>query len=204
MAKSFHELSPRSQTVVFVLLCGLTVVGSWQILIGPEHAQLASERARLAAVQGEVARAQATASKLPALQRDVQAFEAQLLATTAVLPDEKDPQDVLRNLHEVASESAVNIASWTPKAIVTKTQYSEWPISLGLESSYHDLGRFFDRIASMPRLMSVSDLQIKVQIKPNARGTVTASCVATTFVFKKEIADAAPATPAAAPAGGKQ
>jgi len=204
MAKSFHELSSRSQTIVFLLLCGLTVVGSWQILIGPEHSQLASERARLAAVQGEVARAQATASKLPALQRDVQAFEAQLLATTAVLPDEKDPQDVLRNLHEVASESAVNIASWTPKAIVTKTQYSEWPISLGLESSYHDLGRFFDRIASMPRLMSVSDLQIKVQIKPNVRSTVTASCVATTFVFKKEIAEAASATPAAPPAGGKQ
>ena len=204
MAKSFHELSPRAQTIVFFLLAGLTMVGAWQLLIGPAQAELSSQRAKLASIQGDVARAQATAGKLPQLQREVAEAEAALQQTTAVLPDEKDPQDVLRNLHEVASESAVNIASWTPKAIVTKTQYSEWPISLGLESSYHDLGRFFDRIASMPRLMSVSDLQIKVQIKPNARGTVTASCVATTFVFKKEIADAAPVKPAEAPAGGKQ
>jgi type IV pilus assembly protein PilO len=204
MAKSFHELSSRTQTIIFVLLCGLTVVGSWQILIGPEHTQLATERARLADIKAEVARAQAAASRLPALERDIRTFEAQLLQTTAVLPDEKDPQDVLRNLHEVASESALNIASWTPKGIVTKPQYAEWPITLGLEGAYHDLGRFFDRIASMPRLMSVSDLQIKVQIKPNARSTVTASCVATTFVFKKEIAAEAPAGKAAEAPGGKR
>lgn len=202
MAKSFHELSSRSQTIVFVGLCALTVVGAWQMLLGPAHADLATERARLATVQGEVARAQATAARLPALRRDVQNIEAQLVQTTAVLPDEKDPQDVLRNLNEVASESLLNIATFTPKAIVTKTQYSEWPISLALEGSYHDLGRFFDRVASMSRLMSVSDLQIKVQPKPMARSTITASCVATTFVFKKDIAPEAMAPPVAAPAAG--
>ena len=208
MAKSFHELSSRSQTIIFVGLCALTVVGAWQMLLGPAHADLATERARLAAVTGEVARAQATAARLPALRREVQAIEAQLLQTTAVLPDEKDPQDVLRNLNEVASESLLSIATFTPKAIVTKTQYSEWPISLALEGSYHDLGRFFDRVASMSRLMSVSDLQIKVQPKPMSRSTITASCVATTFVFKKDIAPEAMAPHAAAPAagttGGKQ
>jgi type IV pilus assembly protein PilO len=188
MAKSLHQLSSRSQTIVFVALCGLTTVGTWQVLIGPEHAQLASERARLATVQGDVARASATAARLPQLQREVQNYETRLAQTTAVLPDEKDPADVLNNLHEVASESALDLSSWSPKPIVTKAQYSEWPITLGLEGNYHDLGRFFDRIASMPRLMSVSDLQIKTQIKPNVRTTVTASCVATTFVFRKDLA----------------
>ena len=101
----------------------------------------------------------------------MRALEVSLRETTAVIPEEKDPQDVLRNLHELASESSLDIASFTPKAIVAKTQYSEWPIELGLEGSYHDLGRFFDRIASMSRLMSVSDLKIKTKTKPNGRGT---------------------------------
>ena len=164
MAKSFHELSSRAQTIVFVLLCGLTVVGAWQVLIGPEQA-----RARVASARGS-RRSRATSRarrrpprKLPQLQREVKPSEAALQQTTAVLPDEKDPQDVLRNLHDLASESALDIATFTPKPIVTKAQYSEWPITLGLEGSYHDLGRFFDRIASMSRLMSVSDLQIKTQ-----------------------------------------
>jgi hypothetical protein len=40
----------------------------------------------------------------------------------------------------------------------------------------------------MPRLISVSDLQIKTKVRPNARGSVSASCVATTFVFQKDLA----------------
>jgi type IV pilus assembly protein PilO len=187
MAKSFHELSPRAQTIIFVLLCALTLGGAWQVLLSPAHAELATKRAKLAAVQGEVARAQEKAAKLPQLQRELKQIETKLIQTTAVLPDEKDPQDVLRNLHEVASESALNIASFAPKPIQTKAQYSEWPIALGLEGSYHDLGRFFDRIATMPRLMSITELQVKTQIKSNSKGTISASCLATTFVFKKDI-----------------
>jgi len=55
------------------------------------------------------------------------------------------------------------------------------------------LGRFFDRVATMSRLMSVADLRIKVNAKPTAKNTIAASCVATSFVFKKDIAPGAPA-----------
>jgi type IV pilus assembly protein PilO len=199
--------------VVFVLLCGLTLVGAWQVLIGPETAQLSSERARLASLKGDVARASATAAKLPELQRQVKAYEVQLDQTTAVLPDEKDPEDVLRNLHEVATDSQIALATFIPKAIVSKAQYSEWPISITLDGTYHDLGRFFARIASMSRLMSIVDLNVKTQTKPNTKTTVTATCVATTFVFRKDFqqpggpgAPGAPGAPApGAPApGGRQ
>jgi type IV pilus assembly protein PilO len=199
MAKSFHELSPRAQTSVFVLLCGLTMAGAWQLLIGPERAELESVRARLAQVEGEVAKVQAIAGRLPVVQREVRALEVALRETTAVIPDEKDPQDVLRNLHELASETALDIASFTPKPVVAKPQYAEWPIQLGLEGSYHDLGRFFDRLATMSRLISVSDLDIKTRTKSNGKGTVEVKCLATTFVFKKDPVPTAPASPGGRP-----
>jgi type IV pilus assembly protein PilO len=188
MAKSFHELSPRSQVVVFVVLSALTVGAAWQLLLGPERVEIASRRVQLSTLQSDVSKAQAVAVRLPAAQREVRQLEASLRATEAVIPEEKDPQDVLRNLHELASESLLDIASFKPKNVVAKAQYTEWPIELGLEGSYHDVGRFFDRIAAMARLMSVSDLQIKTKTKPNGRGTVTASCVATTFVFQRDLA----------------
>src|SRR4030095_7738712 len=118
------------------------------------------------------------------------------------LPEEKDPQDVLRNLHDIAAESSLDIASFKPKDIVAKTQYSEWPIQLGFEGSYHDLGRFFDRLAAMQRLISVTDLNIKTKTKAEARGSVVVTCLATTFVFRQEgtAVPAAAGTPGAAPA----
>ena len=40
----------------------------------------------------------------------------------------------------------------------------------------------------MPRLISVADLKISTKTRPTGRGSVTASCVATTFVFQKDAA----------------
>jgi type IV pilus assembly protein PilO len=186
MAKSLHELSPRAQIAVFAILAALAVGAAWRVLIGPMRADLATRRASLAAVQAEVAKAQVVAAKLKPTQQEVRRLEASLRETEAVLPDEKDPQDVLRNLHDVASDSLLDIASFKPKAIVAKARYTEWPIELGLEGTYHDLGRFFDRLASMPRLISVSDLEIKTRAKADGRGTIAATCVATTYVFQKD------------------
>jgi type IV pilus assembly protein PilO len=189
MAKSLHELSSRSQNIVFGLLCVLMAGAAWQLLIGPERDAIAAARVRLAKVNGDVNKAQLVAMKLPAVQRELRGLEAALRATQAVIPEEKDPQDVLRNLHELASDSLLDIASFKPKPIVARAQYTEWPIELGFEGSYHDLGRFFDRVASMSRLMSISDLQIKTKTRPDGRGTIAASCVATTFVFQKDLTE---------------
>lgn len=192
MAKSFHELSSKAQMAVFGFLCVLTVVGSWQVLLGPEQTAIEERRTHLETLEADVTKAQATAARLVIVEREIKTLEAALRATTAVIPDEKDPQDVLRALNELASDSALELASFTPKPIVTKAQYSEWPVQLGLEGGYHDIGRFFDRIAAMSRLMSISDLNIKTKTRPNGRGTVTATCVATTFVVRKDPVIAAP------------
>jgi type IV pilus assembly protein PilO len=199
MAKSFNELSTRTQLLIFVFICGLAVAGAWQLIIGPKRAELETLQSRLTQVDGEVARVQAVAGKLPVIQREVRALEVALRETTAIIPDEKDPQDVLRNLHELASESALDIASFLPKPVVAKAQYSEWPIQLGLEGTYHDLGRFFDRIATMSRLISVSELEVKTRTRTTGKGSIEVKCLATTFVFKKDPVPTAPAAPGGRP-----
>jgi type IV pilus assembly protein PilO len=170
------------------------MAGAWQVSIGPSAAELDTRRAHLANLEAEIVRVQAITDKLPQLQREVKALEVSLRETTAAIPEEKDPQDVLRNLHEVASDASLDIASFKPNPIVDKAQYSEWPIQLTFEGGFHDLGRFFDRLASMARLISVSDLDIRTKTKPNGRGSVTVNCVATTFVFRQELGSATGAT----------
>ena len=204
MAKSFHELSSKAQLVVFGFLCLLTAGAAWQVLLSPELAAIEERSSHLTTLDADVNKARATAMVLVIVQREVRALEASLQETTAIIPDEKDPQDVLRSLNELASESMIGLAGFTNKTIVTKAQYSEWPVTLSLEGGYHDIGRFFDRIASTPRLISVSDLNIKTRQQPGGRGTVTATCTATTFVVRKDtVPAAAPVAPGAgAPSKG--
>lgn len=201
--RSFHEFSTRTQIAIFALLCLTTVGAAWQVLLGPMREDLATRRAHLAGIQSDVSRAQQTASRLPLLAKEIATLEASLAATTAVLPDEKDAQEVLRQLHSLASESALSLTSFTPKAVTDKPQYSEWPIELGIDGTFHDLGRFFDRVAKLSLLVSVSDLHLKARAQQGPSGTLTASCTATTFVFRTD-ANRAAAQPAGSKTGAPQ
>ena len=204
MSRRFSDSSLRAQLFAFSCVCALIVAGAWQVLLGPARADLAGRRSTIVSLRVEISRAELTARKLPALERDLHALEGALQRSAAILPDERDAQDVLRNLHELASDSALEVNTFAPKPIVTRAHYSEWPIQVGLAGGYHDLGRFFGRIAAMPQLMSVSDLQIKVNPKPTDRHVIIATCVATTFVFKKDDALGAATPVAGAMAGGSR
>lgn len=183
MAKSFHQYSPRAQAIVCAALSIGVMAAAWRVLIEPERAEVKVRRARLATVNAEVAKATLVAQRLPAVQKEIAALEAALLQTTAILSDEKDVQVVLAGLYGLASESNLGMSSFIPKPIAEREQYTEWPIEVGLEGGYHDLARFFDRVASDPRLISVSNLQFRINSQQTRRGLVQATCMATTFVF---------------------
>ena len=183
MAKSFHQYSPRAQAIMCAILSIGVMTAAWKVLIEPERAVVQVRRARLAAVNADVAKATLVAQRLPAVLKEIASLEAALHQTTAVLSDEKDAQVVLSGLHGLASESNLSISSFTPKPLAEREQYTEWPIEVSLEGGYHDLARFFDRVASDPRLISVSNLQFRVNQLPTRRGLVLATCMATTFVF---------------------
>jgi hypothetical protein len=42
---------------------------------------------------------------------------------------------------------------------------------------------FLDRISKFPRIINVSEIQIKAVEKPTATSTINAECIATTFVL---------------------
>jgi type IV pilus assembly protein PilO len=52
-----------------------------------------------------------------------------------------------------------------------------------VEGTYHNLGFFFDRVGRLPRLVNVGNLKVKSQTKQTASNTISAACVATTFVY---------------------
>ena len=70
----------------------------------------------------------------------------------------------------------------------------EWPITLELDGTYHNLGMFFDRISKFSRIINISNVVIRARTEVEQNATIDAECTATTFVLLET-----PAQPAAAP-----
>jgi type IV pilus assembly protein PilO len=165
----------------------------------PFREEMATREAQLTGLQADIAKGQATARQLPQFRAEVADLESRLGNLRAVLPDEKDAADLLRRMQTVATQSNLTIKSFKPAPTVTKQMHAEWPIALELEGTYHNLALFFDRVGKFTRIVNISGLDIKGKDKPDPNITITAQCVATTFVLLDKPAPkpGAPAKPAA-------
>jgi type IV pilus assembly protein PilO len=170
----------------------------------PVREEIAGKRRQLEALHAEINRGRAIAQKLQDFQGEVVELEARLDGLKAVLPEQKDVGDLLRRIQTLATQSNLDIRGFKPQAVVNKQMHAEWPISLELEGTYHDLGTFFDRVSKVPRIINISNIAVKGRDARATRdtersATITATCLATTFVMIEAPRAAAPAA-AGAPA----
>jgi len=168
----------------------------------PARADMVSRQTQLVSLRADVNKGLATAKKLPEFKSQVTDLEGRLANLKAILPEEKDAADLLNRMQTVAAQSNMTIKGFKPSPTVTKQLHAEWPITLELEGTYHNLALFFDRVGKFTRIVNISGLDVKGKDKPEAGATITATCVATTFVLLDKPAPAKPgaARPASPPA----
>lgn len=208
---SLTKLPWYGQIGAFVAL-SLTGVGLFYYYYEqPARSDVASREITLKALRADVAKGQATEKKLPEFRTQVGELEERLASLSEVLPEEKDGAELLRQMQATAVQSNLVIKSFKPAPVVTKQLHSEWPISLELDGTYHNLAQFFDRVGKFARIVNISGLAVKGRDpgkdKGDARATITANCVATTFVLLDKPAPkkgAKGATPAAKPPANKK
>jgi len=180
---SLSRLPWRTQLAVFVVLSLAGAGAYYYFLEVPAQERITALDAQLAQVRGRINKGLATARQLPEFRKEVADLQARLDSLRPILPEEKDAADLLRRVHTLAVQSNLVIRGFRPQAISTKQMHAEWPISLELEGTYHNLGLFLDRVSKFPRIINVSALKIDTKAVPLANATVDITCTATTFVL---------------------
>jgi type IV pilus assembly protein PilO len=122
--------------------------------------------------------------------------QTRLESLRPILPDEKDAGDLLRRIQTLAVQSSLTIRGFRPQAVNTHEMYAEWPIGLELDGTYHNLGAFLDSVSKFPRIINIGGLVVnaKPEDELTSTGSITVTCVATTFVLVDPAAAAPPDT----------
>ena len=167
----------------------------------PAQESLATRSAQLTTLRDDIERGLATARRLPEFRREIADLQIQLDRLRAVLPEERDVADLLRRVQAMATQPNLAIRGFSPQAVATRELYAEWPIGLQLEGTYHDLGRFIERVSKFSRIMNINAITIRANENAGGAVTITAQCVATTFVLIDQ--QAALVAPAGQGGGGR-
>ena len=183
MKLSLTKLPWYAQISAFVALAVASCGVFYYYYEMPVRAGMTSRQTQLKGLRADITKGLATARKLPEFREQVTELEGRLSGLKAVLPDEKDAADLLRRMQTVATQSNLTIKSFRPSPTVTKQLHAEWPITLELEGTYHNLAIFFDRVGKFTRIININGLDLRAVPKPDPHTTIIATCVAVTFVL---------------------
>ncbi len=184
---SLENIPLRQQALLFALALFAIVYFSYSWLIQPQRAEVATLEDRKGALTVEVEQGRLVESRLPAFRQEVQAQREKLRIFKETLPDEKETPDLMRRIQQLAVGANLNIKSFIPQQTVTREFYVDWPIQMTMEGNYHNLGRFFERVSRLRRLVNIGDVSIRALEDTSVRDrTIGATCTAITFVFLEE------------------
>jgi type IV pilus assembly protein PilO len=182
---SLSKLPWHAQIGAFVLVSAGAVFAFWNFYVSAIQADIDMRQTRLTTLRADIVKGVATAKQLPQFQAQVQELSARLENLRLVIPEEKDVADILRRIQGLATKSNLTIQRFQPGKVVQQKLYAEIPYRLTAEGTYHNLGAFFDQISKFPRIINVSEISIKAKEPADAGKTISAECIATTFVLQQ-------------------
>jgi type IV pilus assembly protein PilO len=186
----FDNLPRSIQVLIFAVLVVCLAAVFYTYYLKDQIKEHDAIQAQIKQLEISVAQGTAIESQLKLFKQELAQLEERLEVLKSILPAQKETPAVLRSVQQMAAASNLKIHKFTPKPVVPRAFYSDWPIQIEVEGNYDGLGLFFEKVSRATRIIDVSTISIQGAKKPeNPTHTLTASCTATTFVFKEEQLD---------------
>ena len=161
---------------VFVLLFAVLF---WYFLYQPYSEEMAALQERITSKRQTVEKYQKIAAQLETFRTQVSELEARLHALLRELPESREIPGMIRQISDLGVRTGLQISLIKPMLEQRKEFYAEIPIQVRVKGQYHAVGRFFDDLAHLERVISVDGIQIEATSQET-------QCLATTFRFLDE------------------
>ena len=179
------------------LVLALTVQYLWFSGINED---IKKKRVELDALNQEIQKGRAAERKLSQFREEVKRLELELGKLLLILPSQRNTEELIKRVEALARQGDFGLKKFTPGEFIHKDFYSEWPIDIQVDGTYHNLALFFDRMSRFSRIVNVEELKISgIENQPGK--SIAASFVAKTFIYQAEEEQAKPAAKAGAKSG---
>jgi len=171
---------------LMILLGVLLLLGyfSWFYFLQPASERKAQLGESLKALDRQIATRQHVAGQIEGHRKEVIALKENLETILAKLPEQKEIPHLLTSVSEAGRSAGLNFILFEPMAPVPREFYAEIPVKIAVEGRYNDIAVFFDSVAHLPRIATITDIAIK---KGAEKGTLLqADCLMKIYMFLEE------------------
>src|SRR6476659_10981879 len=122
--------------------------------------EIARKHTELDGLNQEIQKGRAAERKLSQFREEVKRLELELAKLLQILPSKRNTEDLIKRIETLTRQGDFTLKKFTPGEPVQKDFYSEYPIDISLEGTYHNLALFFDRMSRFSRIINVEDMKV--------------------------------------------
>jgi type IV pilus assembly protein PilO len=185
MLGALGNIPTQYRWVMVAVLPIVLAVSYWYFLYSPTAEEIANLDQQIIQQRKTLRDYQKVAADYESFQKLVLNLEGRLKQALSQLPDSKEIPDLIRQVSDLVVRSGLEITLLRPQPEQLHEYYADVPVTLRMVGAYHSLGQFFDQLARLPRIISVSKIKFDGRTKENVTH-IEAECLATTYRFLDE------------------
>jgi len=178
------EAPPWQKVVLGILPLAFIGGGGYYFLLSPKAAEVQQLKDEKDQIEKKVVEGRAESKRLAVYEAKANELERRLLAARERLPAEKEIPRLYRQISDMATQEGLTVSLFQPKPVLIKDYYAEVPIQLNADAGYHQLGDFFEKLAKLPRIVTLGDFSLKAIERPT--GSVQAELTLATYLARPE------------------
>jgi type IV pilus assembly protein PilO len=161
------------------LICSGYYFGLYQE-VSQELDRLQGEEANL---QRKLSEVRLIAGNIDAFEMEISGLKIKLKKALRQLPNEKQLEVLLTDISNLGKTAGVEIRSFQRQEEIFHDFYAEVPISIVLDGQYHDIGKFFELLSSLKRIVNMGSLKVVISRESLESTFLKVTGVATTYRF---------------------
>ncbi|MBF0127084.1 MAG: type 4a pilus biogenesis protein PilO [Magnetococcales bacterium] len=173
------RLPPLKKAAIALLLLLVIAAGYWQLFFKSQQIIMDKLAGEITTLEEEIQSKQSMLKKLPALRQELEALKLQEAEAARKLPSKKEIPSLLTDISNAGHEQGLLFLLFAPKPEMPAEIHTEVPVELQIQGGYHETAQFMQIVARMPRIVTITD----IQITPGKNGMLQTSAKATTYRF---------------------
>ena len=189
------------QLIVLVAIASLMYLSVWYFVTSETRVEINALNDEIAQLTAKNEAARIATQRINEFRSLYASKSLEYDELKVLLPEEREITNVLQGLQDTASDSRLIVSRFSPREDVLQDSMMAKPVEIEVDSNFNNLRAFFDKMAKLQRIVSITDFKLNQLEKQSGDRTLHAQFLLTAYYAAPENLQPANVPPGQLPPG---
>jgi type IV pilus assembly protein PilO len=196
MLDKIKDLKWHFHLMMLIGLAALIYGGVWYFVTGPTRDEVTALNDQISQLQAKNETARVATQRINEFRALFASKSAEYDELKVLLPEQREITNVLQGLQDTANSSRLIVMRFSPRDDTTQDSIMAKPVEVEVDSNFTNLRAFFEAMAKLPRIVSITDFKLNQLDKQSDTKTLHAQFILSAYYAAPTDLNAKPGQPA--------